>query len=650
MKRVVAGGPGGAPSVPPATILVALAVLLLALPSGGFSPLAVGVATLVVWIAAILIVLAAAASRIELELSPLLIWAGAAIAALAALTAISLGREVDDAVAFTDVVRLLGYLAVLVLVGVLAGRGDARRWLAGLALGIVAVAVVAIGARLLGTGGDVELSADLPSAAGRLSFPLGYWNALGSLLAAAVPLLGWLAATARGRGAAGACIAGLAPVLTGILMTSSRGSIIAAGIGAVLLVAVFAAGRRAAAGALVSGFLFAVPALVAALVSPGFLDSAPAGIGGSELTVGAALIAGIAGATLLGRRVAKAIGGLGIWRLDPRLALGAVLVVAAVVIAILGPGRLVGDFGSGGNAAREGAGIASTSGTGRSQLWSTALDAFADEPGAGIGAGGFSSFWNRNGSLDTPALNAHSEPLELLAELGIGGFAAFVGLVAIVIVAGFRRLGKRGDRSGEAAAALAVFTTSLIGFSIDWTWDVPAAALPALVAAGLLCGRSMRRDAADGRNAGSSRSDLGPVRGLVLIGLGVVGIWSAGVLSISSDRLDASDEALAEGKLGDAAAAARSAAALQPWSAAPWLQLGAVEQAAGNLSAARRAVQMAIERTPGSFEPWLLAAELERQLGDADVAAAYMERARRLAPLVLERAIRSEPAVGAGAP
>ena len=77
--------------------------------------------------------------------------------------------------------------------------------------------------------------AALPETAGRLSYPLGYWNGLGATLALAAVLLIALAGTARstlGRAAATAAIP--MPTLA-VFLTSSRGASIALAVGLVLL-------------------------------------------------------------------------------------------------------------------------------------------------------------------------------------------------------------------------------------------------------------------------------------------------------------------------------------------------------------------------------------------------------------------------------
>ncbi len=86
------------------------------------------------------------------------------------------------------------------------------------------MALVALGARLLGIGAaDADLVAVLPTAAGRLSFPIGYWNALGALMALSVPTLCWRSATATTPALRGLALTGFPPVLLAAYMTSLAG-------------------------------------------------------------------------------------------------------------------------------------------------------------------------------------------------------------------------------------------------------------------------------------------------------------------------------------------------------------------------------------------------------------------------------------------
>ena len=623
---------------------VAVIVVVLSLESGTYGAEALGIASALTWIALVATALGSARER---ALSRTFLVAAAALAFIAVLAAFSLGWSLDRGAGFEDVVRLSGYLGAFLLAGLLVVPGRGRSVLIGLAAGLVAVSAIAIASRLAGVGaGDADLVSSMRSSTGRLSYPVGYWNALGSMAAMAVPLLVWIAASARERVASAAALAAMPIVVLAAYMTSSRGALIAIAIGAAVAIAASRSRGRALA-ALAVGAVCSIPAVVAATLGNGILDVPLATPGRAEAVVGAAVLAGVAAAVAIGPRAVSRGSAVAIPGLRMRHVLAASFVALVGLVLVAGPGRIAGDFAAtSGREASTGSGELSVTGSGRAQFWSTALDAAADEPLRGIGAGSYGLYWNRYGDLETPVRNAHSEPLELLAELGIAGLVAFLVFFAAVAASAIPLA--RAREGAAPGAALGLITTGLLGVLIDWTWDVPAAAAPILVAAALCVNGALGPDR--GRIApvgGSAIRVAAPALALVVAVLAVPAVWSAGVLAASGNRMDASDDALAAGRLDDAASAARSAAAIEPWSSEPWLRLATIEQAAGNIDAARLATRRAVEITPDDFRPWLLAAVMEGTLGNRRALSAYTARTLTLAPLVIPRAL-IEPGLGVG--
>ena len=154
---------------------------------------------------------------------------------LLALTVLSVEWTSSDESAFADAVRLAAYLGAFLLAGLVIGRGMGGAALAGIAMAGTAVGVIAVGSRLLGVGaGDAELVGSLLSASGRLSYPLGYWNALA--LAADALLVLALSFSASSRSVAvraGGAALGYAAVIA-VLLAASRAGVAAAVVGIVL--------------------------------------------------------------------------------------------------------------------------------------------------------------------------------------------------------------------------------------------------------------------------------------------------------------------------------------------------------------------------------------------------------------------------------
>lgn len=608
-------------------------MLALALAGGGYGAIAVSATAAVTWALVLGLMLAGRGDLGTLAAPPFAV-AAAALLLFGLLTALSLSWSPDPDQGFVEVVRVAGYAGVFVLAGLAMAPGWGATALRGVLIAVVATALVALGSRLLGIGeGDRELAADLPPASGRLSFPLGYWNALGALMALAIPILMATAAGARDRLRAGGWLAAAVPILLAIYMTSSRGALIAA-FAAAGITTGLSPNRPRALAAAVLALIVALPAIAAAELSSGILDSAGDGsVGSSELTVLAVAAAAATAAVVLGGAALERVQALAAAvPLPPlRIAIPALALVAAALVALVGPAKIVDDFRSVPSTPRAGE-LLLSSGSGRSQFWGAALDAFADEPGRGIGAGGYATYWNQHSTLGTPARNAHSEPLEALAELGVLGLAllaAFAGAVGSAAVA------KRRAPGGAAAAG--VLAAGGVGYLIDWTWQVPAVTVPVLIVAAGLAGRGFA--AIEDRSARASA--FGPLAataaGAALAALAAASLWAAAALGLGADQLERSDDALGRGDSGAAAEHARAAAAAQPWAAEPYLRLAEIEQGVGNVRAADAAAGAAIERAPDDFRSWILAAQLEAELGEPEVAAAYAQRAVALAPTLFGR-------------
>jgi hypothetical protein len=622
---------------------VGASVVALALAGGGYGPVALSAAAVLVWTLTIAVLLAGGGAVHRLA-SPFFAIAATALALLGLLTALSLAWSPDPDAGFAEVVRLGAYVGAFVLAGLLIGPGRGVDALRGLLLGVVGVALVALASRLLGLGpGDATLAADLPAAGGRLSYPIGYWNGLAALMALGVPLLVAGAAADRGGRRIGAVLACGVPLLLVIYMTSSRGALIAAAVGAGLAVGLSERRPRALAAGIVA-VLAAAPAILAAEVAPGILESAGDGtVGRSELAVLAAALACAALAFVAGRaavdRLERPLASVRLPR--SRLLVPALVLVAAAAVALIGPGRIVDDFRSVPSAPRSGE-ILVLSGSGRSQFWRVALEAFADEPERGIGAGGYATYWNQHSDLGTPTRNAHSEPLEILAEQGLVGFLLFAAFVAAIAAAAVAR---RRARAAGSGAAIGVLGAGAVGLLIDWTWQIPAVVVPLLVVASGLAaaGFATAAQAAPRWRLGTAGASAATVG---LVAIAAASVWAALALGAGARQLERSDEALARGDAAAAAGYARSAAEMQPWAARPWLQLAEIEQGVENMPAARTAVEQAIQRSPEDFRTWVFAAQIAADLDEGKAAAAYAQRAVNLAPNLFERIPEFLPAPG----
>ena len=342
----------------------------------------------------------------------------------------------------------------MLLIGLAARAGTGPSWLTGVALGGTAVGIIALGSRLLGLGGDQDLALELNLAAERLSYPIGYWNGLGYLLAMTLPALAWLTLAARVP-IARAAVAGSIPLVAALFLTSSRGAWLAGGLS--LLIALgFASDRQRVTEAAI----VAVPAWTLVIIA--------AAAGRGELSpIGGASLVGILIAALVVLAAAAAHVAFG--RLDARGAaqpdsrpsrhargplIAAALAALLAVAVVLGPSALLGDFRYEETVVQgDASGFASDSG--RSSFWGAALDAFADAPLRGVGAGGYEAYWSLKGDLAVPTRNAHSAPLETFAELGLPGGLALLFAIALGGFGAVTVLRRQRGRPREVSAAAA---------------------------------------------------------------------------------------------------------------------------------------------------------------------------------------------------
>ncbi len=90
----------------------------------------------------------------------------------------------------------------------------------------------------------------------------------------------------------------------------------------------------------------------------------------------------------------------------------------------------------------------------------------------------------------------------------------------------------------------------------------------------------------------------------------------AGAIDLASDaKLRASQEAAADGDLATAADDARAGRSIQPWAAAPRLQLALVQEGSDS-GRGNRSIDEAIERSNEDWRIWLVATRLRAKAGD----------------------------------
>jgi hypothetical protein len=471
----------------------------------------------------------------------------------------------------------------------------------------------------------------LPEVRGRLSYPLGYWNALGALLALASVLLMGLAGLSRtvlGRSFATAAV----PLPTlGVFLTSSRGAALAGAVGLVILFALSGNRLRLVVAGLIGGTGSGV--LVLAAISRDLFTDGRTNAAGYTAEANSMLLLTlvvVAAALTLRPLVDPLVDRIRVPRAVSLAA--ATLAVLALAVGLVGadPVERWHELKAPPDTAApvEGRGLVtrhltSTEGTGRYQFWTAGWEAFKSDPLKGVGAAGYEPWWAQHGSLDYYVRNAHSLFFETAAELGIAGLLLLLGFFVSPVVAGVRHRIMGEDRM-VAAVLLAVFGCGIMAAAIEWTWEIPGAFIPVVIVAALLAGPALRPGPERSRQA---RLALGA--GVVVAG---VAFLVAGGVALTSDaKIRASRQAASDGDFRQAADEARAAASIQPWAAGPRLQL-ALTLEGSDPAAAERALADAIERAPEDWRSWLVLTRLRASNGDREGALRALRRTRELAP------------------
>ena len=342
------------------------------------------------------------------------------------------------------------------------------------------------------------------------------------------------------------------------------------------------------------------------------------------------------------------------WRLTPRPAralLASVLVALVVAGAIAGPSLArkawhqfkQDPFKLGKQASAERSDPAthlSTLSGNRRELWASALAAFDAHP-AGLGAGTFEFWWDREARNQEFVRDAHSLYLQTLAEMGWPGLLLLVvSLGTLLWLAIRQRVRLRGPPAiGASAGLIAAFAAFLLTAGVDWMWESTAVTVLALLAVGTAIAVPAGADpvaapggaaavAADGRSA---RLRVPWRVGATLLAVLACLVELPGLVSTSEVRR--SQSSVRTGAFDNALRQANDAIDAEPWAATPYVQRALVEERTGRLAAARVDLQRAISREPTNWRHPLTLARVEAELGDSQAALRYYQRARRLHPL-----------------
>lgn len=255
-------------------------------------------------------------------------------------------------------------------------------------------------------------------------------------------------------------------------------------------------------------------------------------------------------------------------------------------------------------------------GSGRYDIWKSALEAFRAHPIGGLGQDNFGDWYLTHRHTREEPLWTHSLELRLLAHTGIVGALLFAGFLIAALRAALlaRRRGELSDRM-LVGAALLPLGPWLIHGSIDWFWEFPALSGPALgflAMAGRLRGEpppvSIAEDAPRHpavRVASIAVGALALLTGTVVLGLPYLAVRELSLGTVASHT-----------NVSASVADFRESYRLNPLMSDPGTLGGSVALINGDDRTAAVFFRQAVSREPGDWIAWLgrgLAASGQRE-------------------------------------
>lgn len=615
-----------------ALALLAPSILLggLALAGGGFDLATRHIAGVLAWVAVATLLLTGFYSRGGFGTGFRVI--AGLLGAFTLLTALSVLWSSSVYASLVEFERLISYLGFFVLAYLVCGESRSRRFfIEGLTLALALVLVLALVSRLFpGTEVPTEI---VPS---RLSFPLGYWNANGLVFGISIAWFAWLSREGSLAALRWLGIAFIPAATVGLYFTYSRGGAIAAFVAVVCLLFLYQ-DRLWAFAAILTGMAAAVPVVAVIQSNPTIADN----LGGADApdegrTVLVALAFAMLGAMLvfwlirsatskLPGITSRAVSISGSKRFLSLLALAGVAILA--ILAILYGGHAWSQFSGKDLQFPEDpkAHFTQLSGAGRYQFNEVALSAFEDNPLLGIGAGNYRFEWAMNRPIGLVAQDAHSLYLESFAELGVLGgmlILAFFASIIFLAKASWKRAGTSDRR--RLPLVVATLIALLVGFGIDWFWELAASAALLMVLAGWLAASldSARDSYSQGRTATR----------WVVVGSAWVAIAILVIPFIADRYMTSSVDATASHHLKSAVVSAERASEFAPFWAEPHMQLGVIAQYFGLDQRALDEFSKAIDLEPDNWQAWYLRGRAKKLSGHDAAANRDFEQALKRNP------------------
>ena len=265
-----------------------------------------------------------------------------------------------------------------------------------------------------------------------------------------------------------------------------------------------------------------------------------------------------------------------------------------------------------------------SAGSGRYGMWEVAWEDFESRPVLGVGTNNYEATYYRLRDEPRPrwVRQAHSLPLEVIAERGVVGGVFFFGFLATCLVAGLvkRLRDLNAEGKGQVGALVAAVAYWFVHSSAEWFWQMPAITLPALIYLALLVAPWNRTITAPAR---------WPVR-VVGVGVAVAAIAAITPLYVSNLYLQRSEAAQSPQTALRALYKAQEANPVDPRLPQREAELAL---RMGDTARAEEAYRRAVRLNPEHFAPYYLLGLLKEKAGADEQALALYRKAMSLNPL-----------------
>ena len=569
-----------------------------------------------------------------------------AFALLVVLTALSITWSVVPELSYIEAGRTFAWFVVFA--AAIAGARLAPRGAPGL-LGAILVGsllpvLYSLASRIWpGTIAENELS-------NRIGAPFQYWNAVGSVAAIAIPAALWLGSRRSGSMYLRAlAYPAVAACVLAILLTQSRGALVAAAVAALIWLALVPLRLRTLP-------VILIPSVLAVGVGAWALSKDVFSKSLQPLEAKEALAGDFGLLVLLMLLVSYAAGygvclaeARGVISMRTRRRLGIVAVAGACLVPLVAFTSVAfSDRGLTGTiddrvsqltseteiAPEEGGDRVFASSSTRGKYWREADRVFDDRPIAGVGAGSFAVARLRHRTDSSVTRHAHGHLAQTAADLGVlgllvTGFLFFAWLAASLRTTSLipRRLRPpsrngglppRRDWHPDRTALLAVGLGAVafgLQSTIDWTWFIPGPAVLALAAGGFVAGRGPEGALLAEPERGLRFGELGErTRRLALWALGIaaaIGCWMIWQPYASHRATDEALDLADQGRYSAAFASTRDAAQSNPLTPEPLFIEASLLTAQGRDAEALSTLEQAVLAFPGDPQTWFRLASFQ---------------------------------------